>query len=1394
MVLKEKGLMEKRRSPRYSVSLDALVHPQAGRSWLCSIKDFCDAGMLLVEQSGTRTRRSGASNTGDVVGIHFSVPAEPKDRHFRLEGKIVRVMDSGVGINFPRGMPEDALRTLMDYANASSSDESDRPARKDPPRQPTAAKDLDLNKSAKSQQPDPPSPANSEISPADSKKIIAAVRREVVKVIPEMCSAFFGYMDKELLAMASNSRNNAEQSEYFAAMSNLEKTKKNVSQSFLDEVLDHIDHPKDLKALLKELDKAEAERKKEGASKVKLSLVNTEEFEDWLALANLVSRAERAFEQPLNEIQTRLGMLVDSWAHKEANPVGPSVMCHAFDQAIRPVEMTKASRQKVYSGMEARMVPLYRKLYVNVTKMLEDTGVFPDMDEDYISPVTPKHLKEDEPAKEPEANEDTEAEVDEAEHEEEDTGPAQRPRGRRDPDGTRQRRSSGPGRSAQQQRERPTPRDDSRGRPETRPQQAQTRPQQGQTRSRQAPESGPAAAPSSRSRVFGEAINSIYSTVRSLMNMQQSLEGDFAEELGDEDMVELDEVQEMLSSLQPKNDSWSGERIPVRRQIQERVSQGDRPRRLAPQVRERLGVVENLVDSIEHDAMLSSSAKDWIRQLEVTLDKVAAQKGEEFLDVENPHESLEVLNQLAELGGSESGSVQRKVEDIIGNIRENYDSNPDVFKEALGELKPLVERQSRAFTGNVQRTVKSSEGQQTLINAQRAVVDEMNQRLAGREIPEILLKLLVPGWRNLLVNTHLRQGQNSDDWKQHVRALEQVFEHLDEASDPTLSPDYMPPEELIGHIEKGLDAIAFEPGQRAPLIKSLRSILLEGQGAEKMSRVAMPTESVAETLGFGEIQEKDARRREIRDNQADNPEWERWLERATRLHVGEWLEFNDGPEQPQIAIVAWTSDDNSSLVFVNRRGIKTHDLTVEEVAMRLMDASARILEESDIPLTDRASHRMLQNMHNQLTHQATHDDLTGLVNRKEFERELQRALGIARRNDVTHLVAYMDLDQFKVINNASGHDAGDALLKEIGNLFVRQLGDSKYVLSRLGGDEFGLLIENCETDAGMSVVKQLSDAVRQLKFGWQGDSYTLTTSCGVVLVDSATEGVSAIMRDADAACISAKEAGRDRIQLFEFDSEMERRRDVMEFVSRIDAALEADRFVLNCQKISPIDTESEEDAHYEILLTVLDENGEPLPPQDFIVAAETYNRMGQIDRWVIRNAFRFIANNILKLEGLGAFSINISGNSLTEEGFMEFVLDQFNETRLPTSKICFEITETSAIGSLDEAIDFMERMKIIGVKFSLDDFGTGLSSYSYLRNLPVDYLKIDGIFVKDLKTNPNDYAVVKSINEIGHFMGKKTIAEYVEDEEIMEILREIGVDFAQGYGIEKKIPITELLR
>jgi diguanylate cyclase (GGDEF)-like protein len=437
---------------------------------------------------------------------------------------------------------------------------------------------------------------------------------------------------------------------------------------------------------------------------------------------------------------------------------------------------------------------------------------------------------------------------------------------------------------------------------------------------------------------------------------------------------------------------------------------------------------------------------------------------------------------------------------------------------------------------------------------------------------------------------------------------------------------------------------------------------------------------------------------------------------------------------------------------------------------------------------------MLQNMHNQLTFQATHDELTGLINRKEFEHQVSRTFVLAKGKKMHHVVAFLDLDQFQSVNDRGGHEAGDKMLidlsEEIENIIPQGT-----ILSRLGGDEFGLLLQDCDREDGMAIIQNVCAAIKDFYFEWGRDIFSLTVSCGVVNVDEETESVAYIISGVDSACRKAKDTGRDRIEVYETDdSQLAHRKNIMDFVSQIDQSLAEDRFILNCQLIKPIDEDSEELPQYEILLTILDGNDEPMPPLDFIIAAETNHRMGEIDRWVIRNAFKFIATNILRLDHLGAFTINISGNSLIEDDFMEFVLEQFNETRLPASKICFEITEKAAFGNLDSVIDFIEKMQIIGVQFSLDDFGRDLSSYSYLRRLPVDYLKIDGSFVKDIKTNPSDYAVVKSINEIGHFMGKTTIAEFVEDDEVVEILREIGVDFVQGFGIGKKVPITELLK
>jgi len=373
-----------------------------------------------------------------------------------------------------------------------------------------------------------------------------------------------------------------------------------------------------------------------------------------------------------------------------------SVFCHSFDHAIRRIELGKDVRQKVYTGLETKIVPLLRKFYGNVTRLLEESGVFPDIDEDFVSPVTP--AKADAEAAEKRGPEETEREeaFDDGEHEEHEEHEEHDEQDERDEyddeERPRHRRRAGSSRP-----QAPLARQKTSG--HRQPAANRTRAEEGQSGPEGAPRPGAGESPStSRRGEVGRALSSIYSTVRSLMNMSDGFEGaEFDEEFDSADVMELDEVQEMLRGIQPET-SAPGQRVPVREQLQERARAADIYRRLPPQALDRLSLVENLVDTIEHDSMLSGSAKDWIRQLELSLDKVATREGEEFLDMENPHEALEVVNHLARLGDAESASVKRSVDQIIQKISENYDSDPNVFSEALKELKPLVDRQSRAFT------------------------------------------------------------------------------------------------------------------------------------------------------------------------------------------------------------------------------------------------------------------------------------------------------------------------------------------------------------------------------------------------------------------------------------------------------------------------------------------------------------------------------------------------------------------------------------------------------------------------------------------------------------------------------------------------------------------------
>ena len=423
--------------------------------------------------------------------------------------------------------------------------------------------------------------------------------------------------------------------------------------------------------------------------------------------------------------------------------------------------------------------------------------------------------------------------------------------------------------------------------------------------------------------------------------------------------------------------------------------------------------------------------------------------------------------------------------------------------------------------------------------------------------------------------------------------------------------------------------------------------------------------------------------------------------------------------------------------------------------------------------------------------QATHDALTGLENRLTFDSKLEKLLYSAQVEEKEHGVMYLDLDQFKIVNDTCGHVAGDELLRQISALlgtYIRS-GDT---LARLGGDEFGVLLLSCPLEPAKRIANEMRQAISDFRFAWAEQTFSIGVSIGIVMITSESESVEKVLSAADTACYAAKEAGRNNVKVFSADEgATARHRGEMQWVARLQGALADDRFTLYAQSIVPIHS-NRSGGHYEVLVRMVEQDGTTVPPGAFIPAAERFNLMSAIDLWVIDHVFALIKQHRKTLiEQDVRFAINLSGGSINDADTLVKIQQMLRDVNIPEGMVIFEITETATVANLNSAKHFIQTLKASGCQFSLDDFGSGLSSFAYLKNLPVDFLKIDGAFVKDLADDPIDYAMVEAINQIGHVMGLATIAEFAENDEVINGLRQIGVDYAQGYGVAMPMPLVD---
>lgn len=801
---------------------------------------------------------------------------------------------------------------------------------------------------------------------------------------------------------------------------------------------------------------------------------------------------------------------------------------------------------------------------------------------------------------------------------------------------------------------------------------------------------------------------------------------------------------------------------------------------LSREHKQTVDMLGEMLDDVIADDAVASAVKPYLQKLQIPLLESAV-ADPAFLGADN-HPARDVLNLIDQFsiaindkGCIENKLLRQSLGDITDRIVSEAAEKPAVFVEARQMLEKLAAPLLKARSIRIERVREACEGGQRIAQARRLVAREIGARIEGKTVPAVVPALLDAGWRELLVLTALRHGDHSEAWSHQLGVVDKLLAWLA----PEATEGFAPALEvhaLIDFVEEHLLTMCPDQALFKQTVDDLTAYLL-GVGSPKEKR---SPERVFVPIGAKALES---------GHRLDD----RLSRQLKQVRLGDWLKFFLTPDEATPMRLAWVGHDPARYVFVNQRGGKGIELGAEEFARYLHDRRAVKTESLDLPLVERTANTFLQRVEDRLRHEAAHDPVTGLINRREFVRQLERHLNSDEQQDVRHMLCLMEIDQLRIINNLCGEEAVENLLKEVSGIMGERMQEGD-LLARIGDNNFGVLFRHCSSDEGQGRAKNLLDALRDYHFSWQQRSFFPGISMGLASFPFGLHDVNALIRNADAACQAAKQKGRGLMHLYaEEDRSLAVHNHVVSWAGRLDTLLSENRLFVRCQLIEPIFPERGLAPHHEILLGVRDEQGGIVAPGDFVTAVERLKRMSEIDRWQVLAVFHWVRRNSERFQQIGGFSINLSGQSLNSDEFLVFLREVLAAGDFPTEKITFEITETAAVTEFAQAEKFIRQIKRYGCKFSLDDFGSGFSSYAYLKHLQVDYLKIDGAFVKDLASSPTDYALVKSMNEIGHSLGMKTIAEYVENDAILNQLRAIGVDYAQGYGIRKPMLLEELV-
>lgn len=1254
---------KQRRHIRYATELQAVLKAGEAGRFDCLILDFCSHGLFL------RLAASIDIALPTQLKIQFSVPAERGGQSFEIDAQLMHSSPNGVGVMVDN-MPLAAFNALKTQATQAISNTSD---------------------------------AESGDRPLMYENFKLFLKQSLVESLAKLATHFFEEIGNNLEKANTHS-------DYFSSRSELDDLvttlKLNIgicTSEFCHSVIDQIDWI------------SEHNQKKEDITHFDrpLSLVEKEDFEDWLNMSAIIRKLSNHFEEPINQVTRELSRILGRSKTTINNPICPAVLCDCFREIILQFKLDNKTNKVLYICFGKTLFELLPDFYRQTVTALEARK---SAEKKTIDAAV--EYRRDSIAAAPGSQDVLHG--------------AQKPPFSRD---------SG------------------------------------------AAESGQNHAAHSLTHIAGKLLDILKEADLPNAGFSKSEPQDNAG-LTDRPVDYFDENEITAAISQLQNDAAAKFIRQDYAQLQERLQETlknltDKPKVFSHRDGSLLDVYGNFFNTLFKDPNISTALQPYLETIFLPLIGLPLQ-GNEFLEADS-HPAKTILNQLAVLDQAMQGnrtakkdSIKQFLHHITARIAGEVPANPNVLLEIENELNSFTKQITKTIDARIKHVVDIHEGQQKLAKARQAIQEEIDKRIGGRAIPTVIPMLLDAGWQHLLVFTELNKEKLNDRKAAYLNVIDDLMFWLYE-QDSVLKIQTSSIQTTITFIEDQLSSTGTPVFERRQVIEELTALLL-GVGNPRVRKI-IQTIKIAE-------QKPDV-------IQLSDESDEHWTLLIDQLAVGEWLKIKQDSGLFLAMKLIWVGGIPLVYVFVDTEGLKSLQFNKKELVALFRQGCAEISDNLDTPLTERATNSMLQDMHDKFVFNATHDPETNLITRDEFIKQLKNEL--PKLGDTQHMLCHIEVLDFRVIKNICGLSGGTQMLKSVTQLMSDQLRSSD-LMARLGDSSFAVLYKNCLTDEAFDLSNQLIKSVSNSHFKWQEKSFPITLSMGLAAFENNCIDIYQLLQQADAASLSAEHSGSNNVLLFAGDNEnLQYQNKLLEWIGRIDTVFSEDRLFARCQMIAPIEPSQDSHVHYEILLGIRDEDGKIIPPDHFIPAVERCKRMHEIDKWVISTVFDWIEKSRHSFDNMDGFSINLSGESLNSEEFLQFLQALLKVSDFPLEKLVFEITETVASENLAFTKKFIKTIKAFGCKFSLDDFGSGYSSYAYLKNLNVDYLKIDGAFVKDLADNKADLAIVKSMNEIAHSLNLKTIAEYVESAEIKDILREVGVDYGQGYFIHKPMPLAELI-